>query len=282
MNHKDANDKREESLWYRRPVIWFGVFVIVAWLMTLAGAGLWGSAGGGTFGDTFGSINALFSGLAFVGLIYAILLQREELGLQRQELVQTRVELKGTREAQEAQNAFIARQTFESTFFQLVRNFNDIIESIDLRVDGNTTAKGRDAIQVFYQRLSREVVRLRDLHDGRDALQLVCEAYERFYENHGHELGHYYRTLYNLIKFVDTSNLHSEDKRSYVQLVRAQLSDFEVNLLFYNSLSERAKAMKILVDRYHLLRYANEKHLFFGGNKTFHNPAAFSDPPREQ
>lgn len=40
----------------------------------------------GQFGDMFGSVNALFSGLAFAFLIYTIWLQREELTLQREEL----------------------------------------------------------------------------------------------------------------------------------------------------------------------------------------------------
>lgn len=48
----------------------------------------------GTFGDMFGAVNSLFSGLAFAGVIYAILLQRKELELQREELVLTREELR--------------------------------------------------------------------------------------------------------------------------------------------------------------------------------------------
>ena len=40
----------------------------------------------GLFGDMFGGINSLFSGLAFVGVIFAILMQRIELRLQREEL----------------------------------------------------------------------------------------------------------------------------------------------------------------------------------------------------
>lgn len=40
----------------------------------------------GQFGDMFGSVNALFSGLAFAFLIYTIWLQRKELELQREEL----------------------------------------------------------------------------------------------------------------------------------------------------------------------------------------------------
>ena len=40
----------------------------------------------GQFGDLFGGVNALFTGLAFAGVIYTILLQRRELELQREEL----------------------------------------------------------------------------------------------------------------------------------------------------------------------------------------------------
>ena len=36
----------------------------------------------GTFGDLFGAVNALFSGLAFAGLIYTIVLQKQDLELQ--------------------------------------------------------------------------------------------------------------------------------------------------------------------------------------------------------
>lgn len=41
----------------------------------------------------FGAVNALFSGLAMAGVIYAVFLQREELSLQRQELKAQREEM---------------------------------------------------------------------------------------------------------------------------------------------------------------------------------------------
>ena len=40
----------------------------------------------GTFGDLFGSVNALFSGLALLGIIATILLQQKELSLSTREL----------------------------------------------------------------------------------------------------------------------------------------------------------------------------------------------------
>jgi len=50
------------------------------------------------FGDMFGALNTAFSGLAFAGVIYAIVLQRRELQLQRRELILQRRELELTRE----------------------------------------------------------------------------------------------------------------------------------------------------------------------------------------
>lgn len=57
----------------------------------------------GTFGDMFGAVNTLFSGLAFAGIIYAIFLQSKELSLQRQELAMTRDELAKAADAQSQQ-----------------------------------------------------------------------------------------------------------------------------------------------------------------------------------
>ena len=64
----------------------------------------------GTFGDAFGALNTLFSGLAFVGIIYTIFLQRKELALQRKELELTRQELKRTAEAQEKSEKALVKQ----------------------------------------------------------------------------------------------------------------------------------------------------------------------------
>lgn len=47
----------------------------------------------GQFGDLFGAVNALFSGLAFAGVAYALVLQRKELEMQREELEESRRDL---------------------------------------------------------------------------------------------------------------------------------------------------------------------------------------------
>ena len=68
----------------------------------------------GVFGDMFGGLTALFSGLAFAGMIYAIILQSKELALQRKELALTRSELAASRKEQEkaadAQQLLVEKQ----------------------------------------------------------------------------------------------------------------------------------------------------------------------------
>ena len=64
----------------------------------------------GTFGDQFGAVNALFSGLAFTGLIYTIILQRRDLELQRNDLKLQREELILTRQEMEEQTAEFEKQ----------------------------------------------------------------------------------------------------------------------------------------------------------------------------
>lgn len=59
-----------------------------------------------SFGDIFASLNTWFSGLALVGVIYTIYLQRQELQLQRRELELTRQELSKSSSAQLTQLHF--------------------------------------------------------------------------------------------------------------------------------------------------------------------------------
>lgn len=103
------NKKTEEKL---NILIGLFIAIIIIWgvsiLLISSNFSKWSERG--TFGDSFGAINSLFSGLAFGGIIYTILLQRKELRLQREELILTRDELKRTANAQENANRFQSEQ----------------------------------------------------------------------------------------------------------------------------------------------------------------------------
>jgi hypothetical protein len=68
-----------------------------------------------------------------------------------------------------------------------------------------------------------------------------ANKYMKFNGNQS-RLGHYYRHLLQVIRFVDHSKyLTTEQKRSYVDIVRAQLSNHEQLLLFYYAISVLGK-----------------------------------------
>lgn len=64
----------------------------------------------GQFGDMFGGLTSLFTGFAFAGLIYTILIQRQELQYQREELSLQRKEMARFADAQESSEKALSRQ----------------------------------------------------------------------------------------------------------------------------------------------------------------------------
>ena len=65
------------------------------------------------------------------------------------------------------------------------------------------------------------------------------------FEGHQSRLGHYFRHLYQTVKYVDEQPrnfLSYKNKYSYLKILRAQLSTQEQAFLFFNSLSDLGKA----------------------------------------
>jgi hypothetical protein len=116
-------------------------------------------AAAGQFGDMFGGFNALASGLAMLGVIGALYLQRkqnemqaDELRLQRIELAQTREELKGQKEALETQNK-LQLKTSEAALMQQLMNEYDALRPAVVEVFNWSVRFGSTAPQ----RMKREV-----------------------------------------------------------------------------------------------------------------------------
>ncbi|TBV26846.1 hypothetical protein DMZ43_07205 [Meridianimaribacter sp. CL38] len=208
----------------------------------------------GLFGDKFGAINALFSALAFAGIIFTIFLQKRELKLQREEMKETRGEFI-------KQNETLIHQKFENTFFQLLKLLNTNIDSIDLRDKRSGIVKntGRDCFKEIYKYWINSIKREINKEDNNDkkinnvsidkALIVFSEIYDQFKS----DLSHYFRTLYHIIKFIDQSGI--DDKKQYISIMRAQLSSYEQTLLFYNCLhSNGSEKFKPLIEKYSLLK----------------------------
>lgn len=217
----------------------------------------------GIFGDMFGAVNALFTGLAFAGLIYANLLQRQELSLQRQELAETRDEIKGQRQQLEVQSETFRLQLIETSFFQLLASHAVILNSIDLKLLGGDRSVGRDCFVTFKGFLRSELGRAsKDTNLNMLTEQGIESAYRQFYSKHEKDIAHYFRSLYNVVKFIDKAKIDEDKKGFYANLVRAQLSSQELFILFFNGLSVHGlEKLKPLIEKYHLLKHVNIEEL---------------------
>lgn len=229
------------------------IIVILLWL--ISGFVLYDRQDRGSFGDMFGAVNSLFSGLAFVGVIFAILLQKSELALQRKELELTRNELSDQKNEMKLQNKTLLKQSFENTFFQLLSLQQEILNAIDLvdRKNQNSVTSGRDCIKVFYERFIKLWSRGLSQFSGKSESERINLTYMNFYHGLQGEIGHYFRSLYHIVKLIDQSEI--DNKRLYTNLVRAQLSSYELTLLFYNGLSDMGnEKFKPLIEKYALFK----------------------------
>ena len=85
--------------------------------------------------------------------------------------------------------------------------------------------------------------------------------YEPF-SGHASRFGHYYRHLYQMVKYVvdqDSELFGDSEKREYLRIIRAQLSDNEQLMLYFNYLSGYGGA------------WENSENHFFSDYRMIHN-----------
>lgn len=163
-------------------------------------------------------------------------------------------------EFKETQKA-IAKQQFETTFFNMMlvlgdirsqikyRSQEDVFESHEfiafalnelklnydqkLRTSKNL-AEEINSIEVKIDKLEEiSKLEMRTLKDN------INEVFLSFFEKYHVQLAHYFRYVYNLLKFTITNRKPENDEKVYLDLIQAQLSSNEMALIFYNSLSAK-------------------------------------------
>lgn len=197
----------------------------------------------------FGAVTSLFSGLAFSGLVWTLILQKKELGLQREELRQTR--------------KVFERQAFETTFFNLLESLESYISSLEVSSrkpnDTEYRAKGRRALRIIANEC-------RDLDAGTrmyvtDSAKIemaLIDLYERHFEMYEIELAPYYRSLFNVFRHIRISDLSEEEKFKFGKIVRARLSSPEIYLIVVNGLSSNKDGYTKSISEFGLLRHLPE------------------------
>lgn len=201
----------------------------------------------GTFGDFFGGmLNPILTFLMFMGLLITIILQQKELRL-------TRSELNNSSEALVEQAQTQEKQRFENTFFSLLQQHNELLSELSRNSEG--------VHLVDY--LHRKCMKANSLNEAKAIL-----------ERYNVRFGHYFRTLYQLLKLIATKHPGSKigmactvesisempvtsDEKFYSNLVRATLGYQITQLLAINCYSRDNKYLKFrkLISRYEFLEH---------------------------
>jgi len=100
-------------------------------------------------------------------------------------------------------------------------------------------------------------------------------AFDAKHDGHQSRLGHYFRHLFQTVKFIDKESCLSEsEKYFYVKTLRAQLSTFELAIFFFNSLSDFGKPWSMgktnLIEKYHFIKNIPAKFTFGIDPKTYY------------
>lgn len=239
----------------------------------------------GTFGDYVGGVlNPVFGLLSFSGLLLTIYLQGKELKEARTQFSRSADAQEKSEKVLQQQANTLIRQQFESTFFSLLAQHNKALESISTQIS-EASASPVDLAYDHVFDWDKE-----SLAEAKIAM-----------DTHNEDCGHYFRALYQLLKFLcvcipnsslvskfDVVTLESaplqDSEKMYSNIIRSFLRSDVVQLLavncFCKSEIDQYFKYKLLVERYSLL-----EHMPFDvqGNKypaliesiKFYNRSAF-------
>lgn len=165
-----------------------------------------------------------------------------------------KLQIEQNRKDLEDQRKQLLIQNFESSFFNLLNNHHGIVDALE---HGNY--KRRQCFPRWTQSL---VYEYEDIVANRPTKEPALKAFESMFDDKQENLAHYFRNLYHVVKYVHESELEDVKKRKYVSIVRAQLSAFELALLFLNGLSIYGEKFKKLIEEYALFDNLNPKLKF--------------------
>lgn len=201
-------------------------------------------------------------------------------------------------EKTDSQLKYLYIQGFENNFFKLLELHNNIKDKIYIKDHNNYEKKGTERFEELYKQFKilyeNKGLKITSIGDHPRSLKLVGknktyydeikgkleitrinETYKEFFTSKQGELGHYFRNMYNIMKYIDNAGIN--DKKFYSNLFRAQLSSYELLLLFYNSISELGfEKFKPLIESYSLFKTMPSDKLIQEEHKNFYNTKAFN------
>ena len=219
----------------------------------------------GQFGDFIGGIVGTLVALVGIILYYVALTeQRKEIKINQDalnlqisalnhqitEFQAQKEELISTRKIYEQQTKTMRNQQFDSNFYSLL----DVYISIKNNLN-DSDKDNKDYFQKIYDELCAGVPKAAD-DTFFSSNKKVIDQYTGMYLNNRGKLSSYFKTIYRLIKFVEEcDHLKENEKIFYCKIIRSQISDNELLILYYNYHSVYGAKAQPLILKYGLLKH---------------------------
>lgn len=200
----------------------------------------------GNWGNTFGGFNALVGALGFGAVAITLNLQYTSFKMQ-------------------SLDQHVSR--FEGNFFRLIDLMIKLREDLYYEQTENYLSKkpnskkiesitGHKAIEAAYEEVKYWVYKN---HSGREKIskKIVAGVYDNFVHNRfEYCFATYFRILYTILNNIKKDRILSEEEKySYANILRAQLTSFEIGLLSFNATSNYSKDLLDLMTHFRLLKY---------------------------
>lgn len=213
----------------------------------------------GTFGDSYGSLNTLFTGFAFSGLIISIFIQLLELRQTRKELSGQKTALLGQQEEfqkqtqiLENQQKIIDEQFNESKKQNFVNQFHALLEQRNNLLN-NLVLHEEDKVFSGHKIISKYAEKFREIRNKLVEENNTSEYFEEIWDEFNYKtFGYYdyqlsnYLRIYGIIFYTinNTTFLSDSDKSYYIDVTKALLGiDEKVVLLWLGIFSTRVEQM---------------------------------------
>lgn len=217
----------------------------------------------GQTGDFFGGIlNPIFAFFSLILIAYtlfqnktAIEQNKDALRASNEELKLSRIEYSKSVEALKGQVEQFNFQRFENTFFNMLSLQNDILNELEFKTENLSSSKNPNKDSTRSRYVFGSILRW---IDGSVDESNPLDNYDEFQVNENQVVGHYFRNLYQILKFVDEATISDVDKVKYARILRGQLSSDEIAVLFFNCLSSKVDSGQF---RKYVIKYKMLEHI---------------------
>lgn len=179
----------------------------------------------GVFGDYIGGVIGAFTG--FISIVFLYFTYQKQLDIFKEQQRQTEM------------------RQFEENFFQLLDGFRFIRKELNSVNDAENV--GKDCLEYVRGLLEKPIDAICAAENAFDTLNALTtrtkidKVYQNVFIPQANQLGHYFRSLYHLLKYIDTHCPEDDNggggKKMYFDLVQSQMSVDELYITCINGIS---------------------------------------------